>query len=70
MQLPRQTAHRKRDTLEYNMITSGVKHNNLNECFNVANAWVDDPAKIHNNEAEAGDQLQPEVHVQGAQPVY
>ena len=39
--------HTERKTLEYKMIKSGVKYNSLNECLDVAYAWVDNPAKLH-----------------------
>ena len=39
--------HTERKTFEYKMSKSGVKYNSLNECLDVAYAWVNNPAKLH-----------------------
>ena len=45
--------HTEKEALEYMMIESGVKHNKERGHFDVAYAWVDDPAKLHDNIGQA-----------------
>ena len=45
--------HTERESLEYKLIESGVKYNEEKGYFDVAYAWVDDPAKLYHNIRQA-----------------